>query len=63
MNLLCFYLVKSFSVNSPDNTLRDECLVVYLFYQTEDADLIKNLNMYVLSRFYTKSYEENILYV
>ena len=24
-----------------------------------DADLIKNLNMYVLSRFYTKSYEEN----
>ena len=34
-----------------------------VFYQTEDADLIKNLNMYVLSRFYTKSYEENILYV
>lgn len=30
-----------------------------VFYQTEDADLIKNLNMYVLSRFYTKSYEEN----
>ncbi len=29
------------------------------FDQTEDADLIKNLNMYVLSRFYTKSYEEN----
>ena len=26
-----------------------------VFYQTEDADLIKNLNMYVLSRFYTKS--------
>ena len=24
---------------------------------------ITNLNMYVLSRFYTKSYEENILYV
>ena len=30
-----------------------------VFYQTEDADLIRNLNMYVLSRFYTKSYEEN----
>lgn len=30
-----------------------------VFYQTEDADLIKNLNMYVLGRFYTKSYEEN----
>ena len=30
-----------------------------MFYQTEDADLIKNLNMYVLSRFYTKPYEEN----
>ena len=30
-----------------------------LFLVMEDADLIKNLNMYVLSRFYTKSYEEN----
>ena len=30
-----------------------------MFYQTEDANLIKNPNMYVLSRFYTKSYEEN----
>ena len=29
-----------------------------VFYQTEDTELIKNLNMYVLSRFYTKPYEE-----
>ena len=29
-----------------------------VFYQTEDADLIKNLNMYVLSRFYYKEYDE-----
>ena len=28
------------------------------FYQTEDTELIKNLNMYVISRFYTKPYEE-----
>lgn len=29
-----------------------------VFYQTEDTELIKNLNMYVISRFYTKPYEE-----
>ena len=29
-----------------------------VFYQTEDTKLIKNLNMYVISRFYTKPYEE-----
>lgn len=30
-----------------------------VFYQTEDTELIKNLNMYVLNRFYIRSYEEN----
>lgn len=30
-----------------------------VFYQTEDTELIKNLNMYVISRFYTKPYEES----
>ena len=29
-----------------------------IFYQTEDTELIRNLNMYVLSRFYYKVYEE-----
>lgn len=29
-----------------------------VLYQTEDTELIKNLNMYVISRFYTKPYEE-----
>lgn len=29
------------------------------FYQTEDTELIRNLNMYVISRFYTKPYEES----
>ena len=29
-----------------------------VFYQTEDTELIRNLNMYVLSRFYYKVYEE-----
>ena len=29
-----------------------------VFYQTVGAALIKNLNMYVISRFYTKPYEE-----
>ena len=28
-----------------------------VFYQTEDTELIRNLNMYVISRFYTKPYE------
>lgn len=35
---LCFYLVKSFPVHASDNALRDERLVVDLFYQTEDGD-------------------------
>ena len=30
-----------------------------VFYQTEDTELIRNLNMYVISRFYTKPYEES----
>lgn len=29
-----------------------------VFYQTEDTELIRNLNMYVLSCFYYKVYEE-----
>ena len=30
-----------------------------VFYQTEDTELIRNLNMYVLSRFYRTPYEQN----
>ena len=30
-----------------------------VFYQTEDTELIRNPNMYVISRFYTKPYEES----
>ena len=38
MIVLCFYLVKPFPVYPSDDTLRDEGLMVDLFYQTENGN-------------------------
>ena len=40
MIVLCFYLVKPFPVYPSDDTLRDEGLMVDLFYQTENGNII-----------------------